>query len=137
VPSGKDAVVITGAVALESITMESAFVSLPAALLALTVKLKVFATVGVPVMAPFAARLKPVGKLPLSMLHVAAVPVAVSVWLYANSIAPLGSETVVISGATGVVSLPPLSQARIANANTSVSASIPPNKHLLFIVFLP
>ena len=81
-----------------SMTMESAFVPLPAALAALTVKLDVPAVVGVPEMAP-AESVKPPGNTPVSMLHViGVVPVAVNVWLYAVPTVPPGNAVVVIVG---------------------------------------
>ena len=67
------------------IVIDSSFVSLPALLAALTVKLAVPAAVGVPLILPVSLfRLRPAGRSPFSMLHVIGlVPVAVRVWLYA------------------------------------------------------
>jgi len=83
VPAGKEAVVIVGATGAELITMLSALVAFPALFVALTVKLKVVAVVGVPVIAPVDAfKLRPPGRLPLAIAHViGAVPVAARVWL--------------------------------------------------------
>ena len=82
VPPGSVVVVITGATAPVVMVIDNAFVSLPALLVAFTVKLKVLATVGVPEMIPAADSVKPVGKAPFSNVHViGAVPVAVSVSL--------------------------------------------------------
>jgi len=55
----------------------------PAELVALTVKLYVFAAVGTPVIAPVVEfKFKPVGKLPPATDQViGVVPVALSVWL--------------------------------------------------------
>ena len=62
------------------ITIVNCLVALPWAFWARTVKLKVPVTVGVPVIAPFEARLSPVGKAPADMLHVIGVaPVAAKV----------------------------------------------------------
>ena len=64
-------------------TMLIALVTFPAEFAALTVKLYVFAAVGVPVIAPVEAfKFKPVGSVPLDIFHViGVVPVALSVWL--------------------------------------------------------
>jgi hypothetical protein len=65
---------------LVAITIESAFVPFPVALVALTVKLNVFAVAGVPEITPAVERVKPLGNDPVSMLHVIGVlPVAVNV----------------------------------------------------------
>jgi hypothetical protein len=62
-----------------SILILNTLVSLPALLVAFTVKLEVPAAVGVPVMTPSAESVNPAGKLPLCNDHViGAVPVAVS-----------------------------------------------------------
>ena len=67
-------VVITGGAFM---VIERAFVSLPSALVALTVKLKTPAVVGVPEIAPVGARVNPPGNAPAWMLHVIVVmPVA-------------------------------------------------------------
>ena len=80
--------------------MLNTLVSLPALLAAFTVKLDVPAAEGVPVMTPSAESVNPSGKLPFCSVHViGAVPVAVSVWLYAVSSTPSGKVVVVISGA--------------------------------------
>jgi hypothetical protein len=103
VPSGNVAVVIVGATAV-AIVMDNCLVSLPAALVAFTVKVDVPAVVGVPVIAPVAARLRSAGKVPLSMFHVmGAVPVAVSVWLYSVPTTPFGNDVVVIATAAIVM----------------------------------
>jgi len=64
-------------------TILSALVVFPAELVALTVKLNVPITAGVPVIAPVVAfKLKPVGRLPLAIAQViGVVPVARSTWL--------------------------------------------------------
>jgi len=80
VPPDIAVVDIVGATAV-MITILSALVALPATLVALTVKLKVPAVVGVPVSAPVAAfKLNPAGKLPADISHdIGAVPVAARV----------------------------------------------------------
>ena len=82
-PPGKEVVVIVGATIVAVIVMLSSLVSLPAAFVALTIKLNVSATVGVPEITPvFGFNAKPPGKLPLSSDQViGVVPVAWSVWL--------------------------------------------------------
>ena len=82
--------------------MDSALVSSPVAFAALTVKLNVPSVVGVPEITPvLVSRESPVGKVPLSMLHVmGASPVAWRVWLYAVPETPSGREAVVMTGAT-------------------------------------
>ena len=66
----------------ELTVIESDFVALPAALVALTVKLNVPLDVGVPEIVPLDERLRPPGNEPLWMLHViGVVPVAARVWL--------------------------------------------------------
>ena len=78
-PPGSVVVVITGAIVPVTMVIDNAFVSLPTLLVAFTVKLNVLATVGVPEMIPAADSVKPVGKAPLSNVHViGAVPVAES-----------------------------------------------------------
>ena len=73
-------VVIIGATAAVPIVIDSAFVSLPALLVAFTVKLNVPVAVGIPEMVPVVERDKFVGRLPLSSDHViGVVPVAVRV----------------------------------------------------------
>ena len=87
-----------------AITIENCFVSLPAALVALAVKLNVFAAVGVPEITPAVERVKPVGNVPVSMLHVIGVsPVTASVWLYPVPTVPFGNDAVVIVGAKSQV----------------------------------
>jgi hypothetical protein len=95
--------VVCGAIIIESI-----FVPFPFALVAFTVKLKVFAVVGVPVIAPVVAlSVKPPGNVP-SMLHVMGVsPVAASVRLYAVPTSPFGNDVVVMVGAVPVPPPPP------------------------------
>jgi hypothetical protein len=105
VPFGNVAVVIVGRTL---IVIDNDFVSIPATLVAFTVKVDVsvsFAVVvGVPEITPVPARLKPAGNAPLSRLHVmGVVPVAVSVWLYPFPTAPSGNFSVVIVGATLIV----------------------------------
>ena len=80
------------------IVIDSSFVSLPALLVALTVKVELPAAVGVPLILPVSLfRLRPAGRLPLSMLHVmGAVPSAVRVWLYASPTLPSGRVSVVM-----------------------------------------
>jgi len=53
----------------------------PAAFVALTVKLNVPAVVGVPEITPALLKFKPLGRLPLSIDQVGAVPVALNVAL--------------------------------------------------------
>jgi uncharacterized protein (UPF0212 family) len=84
-------------------TMLSAFVALPAAFVALTVKLKVFSAVGVPEITPVAPfKLRPAGKAPLSTVHViGALPLALSVCLSGAPTAPPGRDAVSIVGVPG------------------------------------
>ena len=79
-PPGRDIVVIAG---FADMTMLRSFVSFPAELDALAVKLNVPAVVGVPVIAPLDVfRFKPVGSVPLLIAQViGVVPVAVRVRL--------------------------------------------------------
>ena len=81
VPVGREVVMIIGAPSTELMVILSVLASLPAAFVALTVKLNVSATVGVPEITPvFGFNTKPPGKLPLSSDQViGAVPVAMSV----------------------------------------------------------
>jgi phosphohistidine swiveling domain-containing protein len=83
------------------IVIENGFVPIPTALAALTVKLDVPTAVGVPEITPVVpARFKPVGNVPLPIVHVIGVsPVAASVWLYAVPTVPFGNVAVVIVGA--------------------------------------
>ena len=84
--------------------IDKTFSSFPAALLALTVKLKLPAAVGVPEITPFVDSSNPLGKLPPCNDHVIGVsPVAARVWLYAVLTVPLGKVVVVIVGGTGAV----------------------------------
>ena len=80
------------------IVIDSSFVSLPALLVALTVKVEVPAAVGVPLISPVSLfRLRPVGQSPFSTLHVmGAVPSAARVWLYASPTLPSGRASVVM-----------------------------------------
>ena len=82
-PPARDWVVIIGATAAAVIAMLSACVALPLTFVARIVKLEVTAVVGIPKITPVAPfRLKPFGRLPLSIDHViGAVPVAASVWV--------------------------------------------------------
>ena len=84
--------------------IESAFVLLPALLMAITLKLNVPSAVGMPDIIPSDDNDNPVGKVPL-LDHVGAVPVAVSVWLYAVPTVPFGKSVVVIIGATALVDM--------------------------------
>ena len=102
-PSGIDPVMIVGATGVTLIVIESCAVSLPALFVALIVKVAVAAVVGVPVITPELLIDKPAGRLPDSMLHITgAVPEAASVALYVAPVAPSGSDSVVIVGATAV-----------------------------------
>jgi hypothetical protein len=105
VPPGREVVVIAGASGAGLITMESALVPSPATLRALTVKLAVSATVGVPEITPVEELSNnPAGRFPLLIDHVIDVsPVAVRVWLYAVPTVPPGREAVVIVGGVPVV----------------------------------
>jgi hypothetical protein len=128
-----------------AIVIESDCVPSPFALVAFTVKLNVFAVVGVPEMV-FPESVKPVGNVPLSMLHVIGVsPVAASVWLYAVPTAPLANDVVVIAGAVPVLfpgstvvlsSPPPSPQAVKTSAKRTITAKILPVAELFFL-FLP
>jgi hypothetical protein len=127
-PFGNDVVVIATAV----IVMDNCFVSLPSVLVAITVKVDVFAVVGVPVMVPVAARVKPAGNSPLSILHVMGVPpLAASVWLYAVPITPFGNTAVVIVGTppivivNSLVSLPAALVAFTVKVDVSAVVGIP------------
>ena len=104
-PSGNEAVVIAGATGAAVMSMENAFVSLPTEFSALTVKLNMFITVGVPeIVSP--DRERPFGNAPLSMLHViGAVPEATSVWLYVVPSTPSGRDALLITGAVGPLPL--------------------------------
>jgi hypothetical protein len=78
-PLGSSVVVIFGGAV---IVIDNTFVALPAALVALTVKLEVPCAVGVPDITPAVDRLSPVGSVPLCNDHVIGVePVADSVVL--------------------------------------------------------
>ena len=88
------------------IVIDSSFVSLPALLVALTVKVELPAAVGVPLILPVSLfRLRPSGRAPI-MLHVmGVVPVAVRIWLYASPTLPSGRLDVVMLGAAAAFSL--------------------------------
>jgi hypothetical protein len=140
VPPGNDGVVIAGAPPpAAAIVIDNGFVSLPAALVALTVKVDVLAAVGVPVIAPSAARLKPAGNSPPARLHVMGVsPVASSVLLYATPTVPPGNDVVVILGAVPSPSVPPPpvppSSPQAAKESPIIATmAINPNMVLLFI----
>jgi len=77
---GKDGVVIIG---ISEIMMLRFTVAFPTEFVALTVKLNVPVTVGIPVIAPVDAfRLRPVGIVPpLTAQVIGVVPVAASLWL--------------------------------------------------------
>jgi hypothetical protein len=117
-----------------AITIESAFVPLPAALAALTVKVNVSAADGVPEITPAAESVKPPGKLP-SLLHVmGASPVAASVWLYAVPTVPPGNAVVVTVGAVPPPPVvPPSEQAVKENPITAVMAIIANSLNMFFI----
>jgi hypothetical protein len=127
--------------------IESGFVALPVLLIALTVKSDSPSVVGVPEIMPVvSARLKPAGKLPLSIFHVMGVsPVAASVWLYAVPTTPLGNSAVVIAGFVPPPSVvPPPSphpaSVRAVRARAAVTtAAIPaiPNGFVLFFMEKP
>ena len=87
--------------------MLSSFVSLPALLVALTVKVELPAAVGMPLILPVSLfRLRSVGRSPFSTRHViGVVPSAVRVWLYAVPTLPFGRVSVVMVGAAAVLSL--------------------------------
>jgi len=80
--------------------MLRAFVTFPTEFVALTLKLNVPPTVGVPEITPVdVSKTKPVGNLPLEIDHVIGiVPSAASVWLYDCPIMPPGKDAVVIVG---------------------------------------
>jgi hypothetical protein len=104
VPFDNVPVVIIGATGATAIVMDNDFVSCPLRLLAFMVKVDVPTVVGVPEIAPFAAKLKPAGNVPLSRLHVMGMsPVASSVWLYAVPTIPFGNVSVLIAGAVLVI----------------------------------
>ena len=95
-----------GAAAL--IVKEKSFVAeAPLAPSTRTVKLEVPAVVGVPLRTPAADKLRPAGSVPGGTDQVYGIvpPVAVSVWLYAVSTAPAGSETVEIVGASAALTV--------------------------------
>ena len=79
----------------------------PSPFVALIVKLEVSTIVGVPEITPVdGSSDNPVGSVPESTAHViGAVPVAASVWLYAVSTTPRGSDVVVMVGGAGVISI--------------------------------
>ena len=80
VPVGNVVVVMVGATGAAVIAIDKFLVSLPALLVALTVKLNVPAVLGVPDITPADESVKLLGKLPFSNDHViSVVPVAVSV----------------------------------------------------------
>ena len=80
VPSGRDAVVIAGGAVM---IMLRAFVPFPAEFVALTVKLNVPISVGMPVIAPVVSfKFRPAGSAPLDIDQViGVVPVAANLWL--------------------------------------------------------
>jgi hypothetical protein len=130
-PFGNDVVVIATAV----IVMDNSLVPLPAELAAFTVKVYVFAVVGVPVIVPVAERLKPSGKVPPLIPHVMGVsPFAASVWLYGVPAVPSGNAAVVIVGATPPSG--PLSQAAKENPITAIKAIIS-NRLIMFSIYKP
>ena len=103
-PFGRVAVVMTGGTgvtgALLIIMLNAIVASGETPFAALTVKLNVPAVVGVPEITPPLERLKPPGRVPLSMSQViVASPVAVSCSLYAVPTVPSGNVVVVIVGA--------------------------------------
>jgi hypothetical protein len=112
--------------------MDNCFVLFPAALVAFTVKVDVFASMGVPVIVPSAARPKPAGNVPLAMLHVMGVsPVASSVWLYAVPTVPPGNVAVVILGTVP----PPLPSPQAAKENPIIAINpISPNRLMEFFI---
>ena len=80
IPPGRETVVTVG---ITVTTILMLLVVFPAEFVALTVKLNVPITNGVPVIVPVVAfKLKPAGSVPLDIAQViGAVPVALSVWL--------------------------------------------------------
>jgi hypothetical protein len=132
VPPGNVAVVIVGASPppTVAIVMDNSFVSLPVELAALTVKLDVFAVVGVPETTPLPKRFKPIGNVPLSRLHVTGLsPVAASVWLYAVPTVPPGNVVVEITGAD-----PPPSQAvKTRTQQNIITMAAKPHFKIFFI----
>src|SRR5215831_7720438 len=72
-----------------------------------TVKFAVPAVVGVPVMAPFAARVSPAGNAPVVIDQVLppAPPLAARVWLYAVPTVALGSDAVVTLNCGGATTM--------------------------------
>ena len=85
--------VCAGIVGAATIVIVSCLVTEPAEFSARTVKVNVPAAVGVPVIAPVVAfSVNPPGKAPDEMLHViGAVPLTLSVWVYAVPTVPLSS----------------------------------------------
>jgi hypothetical protein len=134
-PLGNVVVVMVGGIIATFMIMDNDFVSLPALLVALTVKLNVPAAVGVPEIIPVVESAKPVGRLPLDIDHVmGAVPVAVSGWLYDVPTVPLGNVVVVMTGATAevpividnaFVSLPALLVAFTVKLNVPIAVGVP------------
>jgi hypothetical protein len=133
VPIGNNvALIITGA---SPVVMENCLVSFPTELAALTVKVDVPFTIGVPEITPVVgARLNPTGNAPLSRLHVmGVVPVAVSVCLYVLSSSPPGNVAMVIVGATGgaivmencFVLYPPVFVALTVNVDVPSAVGLP------------
>jgi hypothetical protein len=140
VPPGNVVVVIAGAPPLV-IVMDNCLVSLPVALVALTVKVYVFAVVGIPEITLVPARLKPAGNEPLSRLHVMGLsPVAASVSLYATPSFPSGNDVLVIAGAVPCLPPPvplPSPQAPKENPIIATMTIIPDNLILFFIKHTP
>ena len=98
-PLGSVVVVIIGAIAVVPMVIVNALVSLPALLVAFTVKLNVPVVVGVPDIVPLVERVNPVGRLPFAIAQfMGVVPVAVRVLLYAVPVMPSGSVVVVMVG---------------------------------------
>ena len=129
VPPANVVVVMVGATGA-AIVIDRSFVTLPVALVALTLKLNVFATVGVPEITPAVEIVKLVGNVPLSRVHViVASPVAVSVWLYAVPTVPPANVVVVMVGAVPsplplllLLLLFPLPSSQVMKANPIIAA---------------
>jgi hypothetical protein len=136
-PPSNDVVVMTGEpAAAAAMVMESCLVALSALLAALTVNVELPAVVGMPEITPVAAaRVKPAGSEPVSMLQVIGFAlVAARVALYATPTVPFANDVVVMAGAVAPpppASAPPPEQA--ANNRPIRAAAVKTTVSLVFI----
>ena len=145
-PSGSVVVVMVGAIGVSVMVMENICASLPLALVAVTVKVNVPATVGVPEITPVVAlRVNPSGKSPEETSQViGAVPVAARVVLYDTPVAPLGKVVVVITGGAASISIesiassyPPPLVARMVKVNVPTVVGFPEMTPLFRLIVNP